>query len=243
MRILRSAFVFGKAAGLRMTDRRSSRWALLAAACIGTAREYPRAVSVHRTNRRDMYSTLPQPRSSGQLRRNALAAIARIYLYAGDMEMWLRFAAHGSVCAPNSLQAVYRMHEANMSFAYLICGISGSGSWLPTTLLKIAVICLITPTACTSVEARLSYAAVGNASSAFNDGQTELEQFSQIAVSLLPGVKRTLPWLKFAFKRGVGVKGMEGDPAHDWKDAAAGFKPDHALKYPGVPAARTEHCP
>jgi glycosyltransferase involved in cell wall biosynthesis len=37
--------------------------------------------------------------------------------HAGDLEMWLRFAAHGSVAATSSVQAFYRMHGNNMSTA------------------------------------------------------------------------------------------------------------------------------
>lgn len=38
--------------------------------------------------------------------------------HSGDMEMWLRFAAHGTVARINSPQAVYRRHATAMSNAY-----------------------------------------------------------------------------------------------------------------------------
>ncbi|MFC3694916.1 glycosyltransferase [Chenggangzhangella methanolivorans] len=38
--------------------------------------------------------------------------------HAGDMEMWLRFAAHGDVADTPVPQAVYRLHGANMSADY-----------------------------------------------------------------------------------------------------------------------------
>ena len=38
--------------------------------------------------------------------------------HAGDMEMWLRFAAHGAVAETPRVQAVYRIHGANMSVDY-----------------------------------------------------------------------------------------------------------------------------
>jgi glycosyltransferase involved in cell wall biosynthesis len=38
--------------------------------------------------------------------------------HAGDLEMWLRFAAHGSVAALDSQQAYYRVHPKNMSVRY-----------------------------------------------------------------------------------------------------------------------------
>lgn len=38
--------------------------------------------------------------------------------HSGDMEMWMRFAAHGSVGVVHSIQAYYRKHESNMSRQY-----------------------------------------------------------------------------------------------------------------------------
>jgi hypothetical protein len=49
----------------------------------------------------------------------------------------------------------------------------------------------------------LSYGAVGCASSAFNDGETELsDQLAQFAVRVFPEVKKSLPWtrLQAAFR-------------------------------------------
>jgi glycosyltransferase involved in cell wall biosynthesis len=38
--------------------------------------------------------------------------------HAGDLEMWLRFAAHGGVARIHSLQAIYRKHASAMSNPY-----------------------------------------------------------------------------------------------------------------------------
>jgi glycosyltransferase involved in cell wall biosynthesis len=38
--------------------------------------------------------------------------------HSGDMEMWLRFAASGSVARIGAIQAIYRKHDAAMSNAY-----------------------------------------------------------------------------------------------------------------------------
>jgi len=38
--------------------------------------------------------------------------------HAGDLEMWLRFAAHGAVARIDAVQAVYRRHTSAMSNAY-----------------------------------------------------------------------------------------------------------------------------
>ena len=40
--------------------------------------------------------------------------------HSGDMEMWLRFAAHGAVARINAVQAIYRRHISNMSKCYYI---------------------------------------------------------------------------------------------------------------------------
>lgn len=38
--------------------------------------------------------------------------------HSGDMEMWLRFGAHGVVGRINAVQAIYRLHSSNMSNSY-----------------------------------------------------------------------------------------------------------------------------
>jgi glycosyltransferase involved in cell wall biosynthesis len=38
--------------------------------------------------------------------------------HSGDMEMWLRFGAHGAVARIDAVQAIYRKHSSNMSNSY-----------------------------------------------------------------------------------------------------------------------------
>jgi glycosyltransferase involved in cell wall biosynthesis len=38
--------------------------------------------------------------------------------HSADLEMWLRFAAHGAVARIDAVQAIYRWHSSNMSSAY-----------------------------------------------------------------------------------------------------------------------------
>jgi glycosyltransferase involved in cell wall biosynthesis len=38
--------------------------------------------------------------------------------HSADLEMWLRFAAHGAVARIEAVQAIYRWHSSNMSSAY-----------------------------------------------------------------------------------------------------------------------------
>jgi glycosyltransferase involved in cell wall biosynthesis len=131
--------------------------------------------------------------------------------HAGDMEMWLRFAANGSVCALDSLQAVYRMHGQNMSHAYSSLRDFRQRELVVEYFVKDWGHLLRDVDAVQrNMNQALSYAAVGNASSAFNEGETELsEQFAEIAVHLFPGIKRTLPWLKLTCKQRVGQKGWQ----------------------------------
>jgi hypothetical protein len=38
--------------------------------------------------------------------------------HSGDMEMWLRYGAHGAVARIDAVQAIYRKHASNMSNSY-----------------------------------------------------------------------------------------------------------------------------
>jgi Glycosyl transferase family 2 len=40
--------------------------------------------------------------------------------HSADMEMWMRFAAHGAVARIDAVQAIYRRHSSNMSSAYYV---------------------------------------------------------------------------------------------------------------------------
>jgi glycosyltransferase involved in cell wall biosynthesis len=72
---------------------------------------------------RECYNIVPTP--TVVVRTNIQQAIGgyRTDLpHAGDIEMWLRFAAHGSVAALECQQAYYRVHAENMSARY--CGVA-----------------------------------------------------------------------------------------------------------------------
>jgi hypothetical protein len=132
--------------------------------------------------------------------------------HSGDMEMWLRLAASASVGILEALQAVYRCHEVNMSHAYY------RQNRLPDfQQRKAALDCFMESCGHMLSNAEhiysrmlrsLSYDAVGCASGAFNDGEMELsDQLAQFALRVFPGVKKSLPWTKFACKRQLGLKG------------------------------------
>lgn len=134
--------------------------------------------------------------------------------HAGDMEMWLRFAAHASVGRLHAYQAVYRQHEENMSLAYT------SGTWLPDLQQrKAALDCLFQSCGCVLPNAErlrrkliwsLGCCAIGFASSSFNDKQLEVsERLLRFAQATCPGIRWSLPWIKLACKRRLGAKSWQ----------------------------------
>lgn len=129
--------------------------------------------------------------------------------HSGDMEMWLRFAAHSSVGQLYSYQAVYRRHGGNMSLAYT------SDSWLPDLeQRKAALDCFFDTCANTlPTTARLrrelyrSFACctLDFASWAFNDHDTaSAERLFRYALKVCPGAILSWPSLKLAIKRLFG---------------------------------------
>jgi glycosyltransferase involved in cell wall biosynthesis len=131
--------------------------------------------------------------------------------HSGDMEMWLRFAAHGSVGMFEAHQAVYRRHDGNMSAPYL------SRSGLQDLLQrKAAFDCFFEtcgPAVPNSSQLRfrlfrlLGREAIGFASAAFNEGEMEVsEQLSTFALAVCPQVERSLPWIRLAGKRSLGLR-------------------------------------
>lgn len=131
--------------------------------------------------------------------------------HSGDMEMWLRLAAHGLVGFVGAPQAVYRRHDSNMSRAY-----SGESLLRDLQQRELALECFFQ--SCGYLLAgpqqlrrrllrSLGYEALAFASSAFNDGQQEISRrLSEYAVDVSPGIKRSLYWTKLACKRTVGYR-------------------------------------
>lgn len=131
--------------------------------------------------------------------------------HTGDMEMWLRFAAHSSVGITEAYQAVYRRHSKNMSLAYM------GKSWLPDLKEREAALdsffrsCSdVLPNAAElrgKLVQSLAAEAVSFASWAFNAGENEAStQLSDYAVSLYPGVRSSWRWMKLSCKRRLGLR-------------------------------------
>lgn len=133
--------------------------------------------------------------------------------HSGDMELWLRLAAHAPIGFVESPQAVYRRHALNMSLSY-------AAQRLPDIeQRKAALDCFfescshVVPNA-SRLRRKLLYLlaldAVSFASSAYNDGDLRLaEQISALALRTCPRVKRSWPWTKFACKRKMGPKAWQ----------------------------------
>ncbi len=141
--------------------------------------------------------------------------------HAGDMEMWLRFAAHASVGYIFAYQGVYRRHYASMSAAsYLRNGrldiYKKNGRWADLQQKKLAFDCFsehckdVIPQCedlCRRLYQGLSASAVSHASAAFNDGgMEESRQLSDFALAVYPATRNSSAWVKLACKRWMGER-------------------------------------
>jgi hypothetical protein len=145
--------------------------------------------------------------------------------HSGDMEMWLRLAAHASVGIVESFQAVYRRHRSNMSLAYY----RTEGSLPDLTQRKAALdfffdtCSFMLPNAeqfRRSLFRKLSRETIDLASSALNEGNTVAsERLTQFALHLWPEIKGSFPWVKLWCKRQI-----PGPALRALQPAIAGFR-------------------
>jgi Glycosyl transferase family 2 len=135
--------------------------------------------------------------------------------HAGDMEMWLRLAAHGSVGMLKPYQAVYRRHAGNMSLDYMTAG------FLPEVQQRKAAVdsffrsCGHLLPNSQKLERKFQWllgrTALGLASSAFDKGQRHVsEQLADFACQTCPNVTRSLSWAKLACRRILGYQAWHG---------------------------------
>lgn len=139
--------------------------------------------------------------------------------HAGDLEMWLRFAAHASAGFIFASQGVYRRHSASMSGAYYLRSAGGNvfkanGRLADLKQQKIAFdffsqYCQSTMPGskhiCDRLYQQLSKHIINHASAAFNNGEMqESRQLSDFALTVCPDVKRSSEWVKLTCKRGMG---------------------------------------
>jgi hypothetical protein len=140
--------------------------------------------------------------------------------HAGDMEMWLRFAAHAAVGFIFAYQGVYRCHSANMSTRYYFISdgriiYTKNGRLADLQQRKSALDCFSEHCnddmpgyehLCRRLYWRLSKLAVGRASAAFNEGEMEeSRELSDFALAICPQIKSSSVWIKLSCKRCMGA--------------------------------------
>ena len=141
--------------------------------------------------------------------------------HAGDMEMWLRFAAHASVGFISAYQGVYRRHRANMSTAYYFISdgrliYTKDGRLADLQQRKSAFDCFaercndVLPRCehlCRRLYRQLSESAVRHASAAFNAGQMEeSRELSDFALAVCPEIRSSSAWVKLTYKRWMSAR-------------------------------------
>lgn len=129
--------------------------------------------------------------------------------HSGDLEMWLRLAAHASVGIVNQEQAVYRRHASNMSHAYYADYDLKDLQQRKAAFDVFLWTCRDAHPAVSRLYQRLlpplALEAIGNASSAFNANNMSLShQLSDFALSVDPNVRQTMAWKRLAIKRLLG---------------------------------------
>jgi GT2 family glycosyltransferase len=126
--------------------------------------------------------------------------------HAGDMEMWLRFAAVSTVGYVNKVQAYYRMHGQNMSSRY---------ENLRDFHQRVEVFRIFFEhyghSVCEATELRdmafqtLSREALDAASDAFDDRNLEqCEDLIKCAAALAPNIRLSTRWKRLKYKRLIG---------------------------------------
>jgi glycosyltransferase involved in cell wall biosynthesis len=131
--------------------------------------------------------------------------------HSGDMEMWLRLAAHAPVGILETYQAVYRLHGSNMQTTYYKEKYLADLEQRKAALDYFFQTCGLAVPDAQQLHRRLlrplSREAVGHASHAFNDNEMELSsRLSELAVNIYPQIKRSLPWALFISKRWMGFR-------------------------------------
>lgn len=131
--------------------------------------------------------------------------------HSGDMELWLRLAAHSLVGTIGAHQAVWRRHDANMQLAYY-----RRMGFDDLKQRKAAIDCFYHACRQTLPKAQhlhrrllrpLARQALRRACISFSDGEIELsEQLSELALSVRPQIRRTVLWSLLAAERMLGVE-------------------------------------
>lgn len=206
-------FTFGKAIDLRDLEARTETVANTAVASViegGTSSVlsgedfFALIESVHSVN----VVRTPTAVIRTELQKR-LGGYRRELPHTGDLEMWLRLAAHASVGVLAPFQAVSRFHGNNMQGAYY-------RRYLPDLeQRKAAIDCFIDSCSAVLQNTRqlhrrlvtpLAYEAIQCAHCAFNDGDLAIvRQLREFAVNLDTGVRKTMPWAMLTCKQQMGI--------------------------------------
>ncbi|MGH8534954.1 MAG: glycosyltransferase family 2 protein [Gammaproteobacteria bacterium] len=156
---------------------------------------------------------VPTPTAVVRTALQKKVGLYRPYLpHSGDMEMWLRLAAHASVASLEAHQAVYRRHSNNMSLAYYrnncLPDLQHRKAALDSFFQSCSGALIHDRKLQRQMHWSLGCKAIGFASAAFNDDEMDLaDQISHFALSVCPEVKMSFPWAKLACKRRLGSQG------------------------------------
>jgi glycosyltransferase involved in cell wall biosynthesis len=130
--------------------------------------------------------------------------------HSGDMEMWLRFAAHGRVARLNVFQGVYRRHCSNMSINYsddMMRDLRQREAAFDFVFDAYAGSLADAPALRSYLRRGLAEAAVDAAYQPFLAGdRAKVQEFLAFAVDLDPNVRRSLAWRWQMLKGLIGRK-------------------------------------
>jgi glycosyltransferase involved in cell wall biosynthesis len=128
--------------------------------------------------------------------------------HAGDMEMWLRFAAHAAVGFVDNNQAYYRTHGQQMSTRYPgLRDIEQRKAVFDTFFRNYADGVPGHEALRRAAAAELGAAAFWGASRSFDEGRLdESAQYVRVALEIDPGLRRTRRWAQFRCKQIVGPR-------------------------------------
>ena len=153
----------------------------------------------------------PVPTPSAVVRtrlQQSLGGYRPEYPHAGDMEMWMRFAAHGSIGVVHAVQAYYRWHTTNMSHQHY--------SRLTGELAELEKVCsdVLTKYGARFPESSgwagsfamgLGRKAISSASRTFNEGRlADCDAQRDFALRIWPAARTSAGWWRLAAKRFLG---------------------------------------
>jgi glycosyltransferase involved in cell wall biosynthesis len=135
--------------------------------------------------------------------------------HAGDLEMWLRFAAKGDVGVIDALQAFTRVHGENMRFTYLANRMIGDYRQRHEAFRFFFASEWASAPGIGSMSAlayrRLAEEVLWDAAHAFEEESGEhVAPLARLAREIQPGIVRSSQWWKLSLKRLLGVKAWRG---------------------------------